>query len=136
MFVRSCRSTPACAGFIVSGATFLVALVAPGNAMTPHQRKPVSLESTQRTEYRITQGGKEMGREAVEKKVFDDNRVVLTIDASLAYGPGVVMKQHVELTLEEESYFPRELHIVKTVSQPQQGTFEHHIDVRCSPTWR
>jgi hypothetical protein len=40
------------------------------------------------------------------------------------------MTQHIELTVEEESYFPRTLHITKTVSQPNGSeTFTHKIDV-------
>jgi hypothetical protein len=105
------------------------ALLAPTWAASPHQRKPVALTSTLRTEYRIMQGKKQMGTEKVEKKVFDNNTVVFTIDATMAYGPGVTMTQHAELTLEEESYFPRTLHILKTVAQPNNDSFQHQIDI-------
>jgi hypothetical protein len=97
--------------------------------MGPHQKKPVKLTSTLVTEYRIVQDKKPMGKERIEKKVFDNNTVVFTIDGELAYGPGVMMKQHCELTVEEESYFPRTLHITKSVSQPDGQTFDHKIDV-------
>jgi hypothetical protein len=106
-----------------------VLLALPVVAMTPHQKKPVALTKTSRTAYRIVQDKKELGKEAVEKKVFDNNTIVFNIDASMAYGQGVTMKQHVELTVEEESFFPRELHIHKTVSQLDGQTFEHQIDV-------
>lgn len=95
----------------------------------PHQKKPVKLTSTVVAEYRIVQDKKQMGKERIEKKVFDNNTVVFTIDSELAYGPGVTMKQHAELTVEEESYFPRTLHIVKTVVQPDGQSFDHKIDV-------
>ena len=110
------------------GAAFLVLLL-PVVAMTPHQKKAAALTKTTRTEYRIMQDKNEMGREAVEKKVFDNNTVVFLIDASMTYGQGVAMKQHAELTVEEESYFPRVLHILKTVSQLDGQSFEHKIDV-------
>jgi hypothetical protein len=70
-----------------------------------------------------------MGSEKVEKKVFDNNTILFTIDALMTYGPGLTMKQHCELTVEEESYFPRSLHITKTIAQPDGKTFDHHIDV-------
>lgn len=94
----------------------------------PHQKKPVKLTSTLVTEYRIVQDKKQVGKERIEKKVFDNNTVVFTMDAELAYGQGVTMKQHTELTVEEESYFPRTLHIVKQVTQPDGQSFEHKID--------
>ncbi|HKW14894.1 MAG TPA: hypothetical protein VJS69_10455 [Candidatus Krumholzibacteria bacterium] len=97
--------------------------------MPAHQKKPVKLESTLVTEYRILQDKKKVGTEKVEKKTFDNNTIVFTIDAKLAYGPGVTMTQHVELTVEEESYFPRTLHIKKTVAQPDGQSFDHVIDV-------
>jgi len=105
------------------------ALAAVSYAMSPHQKKAVALTSTVRTEYRVIQDKKQMGTEKVEKKVFDNNTVVFTVDAELAYGPGVVMKQHCELTVEEESYFPRTLHILKTIAQPDGQAFQHTIDV-------
>jgi hypothetical protein len=113
---------------VVLGA-LCAALLVPVVAMTPHQKKPVKLTKTQRTEYRIMQDKKEMGREAVEKKVFDNNTIVLNIDATMSYGAGVTMKQHAELTVEEESYFPRTLHIHKSVSQLDGHTFDHDINV-------
>jgi hypothetical protein len=47
----------------------------------------------------------------------------------MTYGPGVTMGQKCELTLEEESYFPRTLHIKKTVTQPNAEGFTHTIDI-------
>lgn len=103
------------------------AAVAAGSG--PHQKKPVKLTSTLVTEYRIVQDKKQMGTERIEKKVFDNNTVLFTMDAEMAYGQGVTMKQHCELTVEEESYFPRALHITKTVSQPDGTSFDHKIEV-------
>jgi hypothetical protein len=98
-------------------------------AAGPHQKKPIKLTSTVVAEYRIVQDKKQMGKERIEKKVFDNNTVLFTIDCELAYGQGVIMKQHCELTVEEESYFPRTLHVVKQVSQPDGQTFDHKIDL-------
>lgn len=99
------------------------------HSMGPHQKKPVKLTSTLVAEYKITQDKKAMGKERIEKKVFDNNTIVFNIDSDLSYGPGVTMKQHCELTVEEESYFPRTLHLVKTITQPDGQAFEHKIDV-------
>jgi hypothetical protein len=133
MFARDCRSSRR-AGFAgvavtIASIAMLLAALLPARAMSPHQKKPVALTSTVRTEYRVIQDKKQMGTEKVEKKVFDNNTIVFTVDAELAYGPGVVMKQHCELTVEEESYFPRTLHILKTVAQPDGQSFQHTIDV-------
>jgi hypothetical protein len=107
----------------------VVALSAAFAAGSPHQKKPVSLTSTLITEYRIVQDKKQMGTEKVVKKVFDNNTILFTVDAQMTYMQGVTMKQHCELTVEEESYFPRKLRITKTVAQPDGKTFEHIIDV-------
>lgn len=108
----------------------LVCSAAVAAVSMPHQKKPVKLTSTVTGEYRIMQDKNKMGSEKIEKKTFDNNTILFTIDAVLAYGPGVTMTQHIELTVEEESYFPRTLHITKTVSQPNGSeTFTHKIDV-------
>ena len=111
------------------GVGVLLVLSAAIAAAGPHQKKPVKLTSTVVAEYRIVQGKKPMGTERIEKKVFDNNTVVFNIDNELSYGPGVTMKQHCELTVEEESYFPRTLHITKSVAQPDGQKFDHQIDV-------
>lgn len=113
----------------VVGATVVALLCAPVSAEGPHKRRTPALTSTQRTEYRIVQDKAEKGRETIEKKVFDNNTVVFTIDAVMVYGPGLSMTQHIELTVEEESFFPRALHVLKTVTQPDSTSFEHRIDV-------
>lgn len=115
---------------IALGVAAAVAAVSTAVAAgSPHQKKPVKLTSTVVTEYRILQDKKKVGTEKVEKKTFDNNTVVFNIDAQLTYGPGVTMAQHCELTVEEESYFPRTLHIKKTITQPNAQSFEHTIDV-------
>ena len=111
------------------GVSAAIAAVPAAQAMGPHQKKAVKLTSTLVAEYKIIQDKKPMGKERIEKKVFDNNTVVFNIDSELSYGPGVIMKQHCELTVEEESYFPRTLHIVKTVTQPDGQAFDHKIDV-------
>src|SRR5262245_35251299 len=113
----------------VGVAILLVSSAAFAAGSGPHQKKPVKLTSTTVAEYKITQEKKVMGKESVEKKVFDNNTIVFTMDSEMAYGPGVTMQQHVELTVEEESFFPRTAHIVKVVSQPDGTSFEHKIDV-------
>ncbi|HET6349706.1 MAG TPA: hypothetical protein VFH88_11550 [Candidatus Krumholzibacteria bacterium] len=127
MSVRSLpdRATRAIAVLVLA----LAAAPAVTAGMPAHQKKPVKLESTLRTEYSITQNNKEMGHEAVEKKTYDNNTVVFTIDAEMTYGPGVTMKQHAELTVEEDSYFPRSLHLTKNVSDPNGKGIAHQLDV-------
>jgi hypothetical protein len=123
MFVHGFhRSLGVAVGLVVSAAVAAA-------AMSPHQKKPVKLTSTLVAEYRVMQNKQKMGSEKVVKKTYDNNTIVFTIDAQLAYGPGVTMTQHCELTVEEESYFPRTLHIKKTVAQPNAQSFEHTIDV-------
>jgi hypothetical protein len=114
----------AAAAFAAVSATFVAVY-----AMPAHQKKPVKLTSTVTTEYRVIQDKKKMGSEKIEKKMFDNNTILFTVDAVLTYGPGITMTQHCELTVEEESYFPRTLHIKKTVTQPNAGNFVHTIDV-------
>jgi hypothetical protein len=70
-----------------------------------------------------------MGTEKIEKKTFDNNTILFTVDAVLVYAPGFTMTQHCELTVEEESYFPRTIHIKKTIAQPNAESFVHSIDV-------
>jgi hypothetical protein len=117
------------------GFQYGVAILALCAALTPamagpRQKKPVKLTSTQRVEYRIVRDTTEMGKESVEKKIFDNNTVVFTIDATMGYGEGVTMKQRAELTVEEESYFPRALHIVKNIdNRDDSQDFEHRVDV-------
>ena len=111
-----------CAGLVLGA-------LAPARGEGPHQRRPASLTSTQRAEYRIVQNDEEKGRETIEKQVFNNNTVVFHIEASMSYGPGVRMTQLIELLLEEESYFPRTLHVSKTVEQPDGQSFEHLIDL-------
>ncbi len=127
MFVRASRRRTGAIVFALVASAAIATVSA--RAMGPHQKKPVKLTSTLVTEYRIVQDKKQMGKERIEKKVFDNNTVVFTMDGDMEYGQGVTMKQHCELTVEEESYFPRTLHIVKQVSQPDGQTFEHKIDV-------
>jgi len=101
---------------------------------TPHQRSEASLRSTLVTEYRIMKQGDKandvkVGSETVEKKVFNNNTVVFNIVAVMTYGEGVSMTQHIELVLEEESFFPRTLKVEKTVSQGEKGDFDQEISV-------
>jgi len=114
--------------FVAVATALFIAALAPAWG-GPRQKTPAKVTSTLRTEYRIVQGKDQIGKETVEKKVFGNNTVVYTIDATMAYGPGVTMKQHIELTVEEESFFPRSLHIMKTVIQPDSQFFEHSVDV-------
>lgn len=113
---------------VAAGAMAMWAAL-PARAVGPHQKKPVAVRTEQRTEYAIVQDKKKVGSEKVDKKVFDNNTILFTIDADMTYGVGVTMVQHCELTVEEESYYPRSLHITKTVHQPDGKTFEHKIDV-------
>jgi hypothetical protein len=101
----------------------------PAPAGGVHQRTQASVTSTERCEYRILQGKEEKGREIVEKRVFSNNTVAFLIEATMTYGPGLTMSQHIELTVEEESFFPRTLHIRKQVMQPDSTSFEQRVDV-------
>jgi hypothetical protein len=114
---------------IAVAAALLLAAIAPAWGDGPHKRSTASLTSTERTEYRILQDKQEKGRETIEKKVFDNNTIVFVIDASMIYGQGFTMSQHIELTVEEESYFPRSMRLVKKVMQPDSTSFEHLVEV-------
>jgi hypothetical protein len=113
----------------VTGVALAFAFMSPARGANPRQRKVGKVTSTLRTQYRIVQDSKERGTETIEKKIFDDNTILYTMDATMKYGPGIGMDQHVELTVEEESYFPRVLHVRKKVMQPDSTSFEHVLDV-------
>ncbi|HEX6791179.1 MAG TPA: hypothetical protein VF247_07715 [Candidatus Krumholzibacteria bacterium] len=116
----------------VVAVSMSVAPAGPASAQMPphpHQRSKASLTSTERWEYRILQNKDVKGHETIEKRVYDNNVVEFAIDAEMAYGPGVSMKQHIVLKLEEESFYPRSLHIAKTIIQPDSTKFEHTVDV-------
>jgi hypothetical protein len=102
--------------------------MAPGAAAPGKERSVGKLASATRAAYRIVQGDREMGRESYEQRVYDNNTIVFAADNSISFAQGAAMSQKVELTLDEESRFPRSLHVVKTVQQPD-GSFEHRIDV-------
>jgi hypothetical protein len=117
---------------MAAGAILVLAAVSAlplHGAEGPHKRRDATVTSTQRTEFRILQDKAEKGRETVEKKVFSNNTVLFTMDTSMMYGPGLTMSQHIELLVEEESFFPRSLHVVKNIMQPDSTSFEHRIDV-------
>ena len=85
MFARLLRSIRA----VGLAAVTIVAGAALARGAGPHQKTPVVLTSTLRTEYNILQGDRKMGSEMVEKRVFDNNTVVFVIDAVMDYAQGL-----------------------------------------------
>jgi hypothetical protein len=120
MYAHTSRSL-----FAAAVALLLVA----GPAVSAGKHRAVGkLASTVKASYRIMQNGKKIGAESYEEQKFDNNTIVFKIENELAYGQGVGLSQKTELTIEDESNFPRTLHVVKTIAQPG-GSFEHRIDV-------
>jgi hypothetical protein len=119
--------------FAITWASAAAVAVALSGASPPagtpvHKRAPVKLKSVERSVYTMTQGGHNVGREAIERSTFDDNRVVFHVESEFDPAPGVTMAQKSDLTLEEESYFPLSLRVAKTVSQGKE-TFDHTMSV-------
>ena len=115
----------------IVGVACVVLLLAagPAAAVPPGKHRTVGkLATTASASYRIVQNGREMGIESYEEQMFDNNTIVFKIESALTYGQGVGLSQKTELTLEDESHFPRTLHVIKTITQPS-GSFEHRIDV-------
>jgi hypothetical protein len=132
MFVRACwRSRtvrPAVCAVAAALAAAFVGLTGTDAAPPGKQRAVGKLTSTTRAAFRIVQGGQETGRESYEQRVYDNNTIVFAAENAMSFAPGVGMEQKIDLALEEESHFPRSLHIAKTVKHPDGG-FEHRIDV-------
>jgi len=123
MSARACRS-------LTVAVLAVTALVADSVfAVPPGREKSVGqLTKTSRASYRIVQGDKEIGSESYQQRVYDNNTVVFAAEDSLGFSPGMGMSSKAELTLDEESHFPRTLHVEKRIAQA--GTsFEHRIDV-------
>ena len=113
----------------VWAACLVLLLAGPATAVPPGKHRSVGkLASTVNASYRIMQSGQKVGAESYEEQKFDNNTTVFKIENELTYGQGVALSQKTELTIEDESTFPRTLHVVKTIAQPGGG-FEHRIDV-------
>jgi hypothetical protein len=114
---------------LAGGVLALAVFVGAAGAAPPGKQRAVGqLTSTTRAAFRIVQFDSEVGRESYEQRVYDNNTVVFAAENEMSFAPGVVMSQKMELTLEDESRFPRSLHVVKTIAEPN-GSFEHRIDV-------
>ncbi len=86
-------------------------------ADTPMRKaKPATLVSTTHEKYRITRDGKEIGYESIVRRVYDTNLVVFGMDTEMDMGP-IKMAETLDLSLEEETYFPRSFQSRKTMIQ-------------------
>jgi hypothetical protein len=110
-------------------APWLVALTASVASSAPpmHPTKEARVVSTARAKYTMLQEGKDTGHEHVTRTVFDNNTIRFEGEL-VARTPTVTMTNKSELTLEEESYFPRSYRSAKTVKQPTEE-FTHTIKV-------
>lgn len=106
-----------------------VIMLATGTAGAP-MREPtaVKLLSTSHSAFRIVQGGREIGEEAFDKRTYNNNTIVFQATMTLAPAPGVNLDESVDLTLEEESYFPRSFRSSKKIAQGAES-FTHTISV-------
>lgn len=104
---------------VCRSALVVIALLAAGaaRAETPmHQKKPVKLLSTVSATYRLVQGDEEIGRERLERRVYDDNTIVFDIESG-ARMAGATYNFTTRLVLDEESYFPRSFRSDRAVVQ-------------------
>lgn len=99
----------------------LAALVAsPAFAAPPmHPTKEASVVATARAEYVVTQEEQEVGRESVTRRTFDDNTIRFDAETTIRNVAATFVVKS-QLTIEEESYFPRAYRADKTVTQPQE----------------
>ena len=98
-------------------------------AATPmHEKKAVKLLATSRSTFRIVQGDREVGKESFERRTYNDNTIVIQGNVALEPGPGLRVDEKIELTLEEESYFPRSFQSTKTVTHGSEQ-FDHKLSV-------
>jgi hypothetical protein len=84
--------------------------------------------SLARAKYTIVQEGREVGHETVTRRVFDDNRVTFEAENAIAMNPGGSYTTRSNLTLEEESYFPRSYRVEKVIKHPS-GDLAHTVTV-------
>jgi hypothetical protein len=98
-------------------------------AATPmHEPKAVKLLATSRSTFRIIQGDHEVGKESFERRTYNNNTIVIQGKVALEPGPNLRVNEAIDLTLEEESYFPRSLQTTRTVTHGTES-FDHKISV-------
>jgi hypothetical protein len=110
-------------------AAWLVAISASSALAAPpmHPTKEAHVISTARAKYTMLQEGQDVGHEHVTRTLFDNNTIRFEAE-TVVRTPSVTMTNRSELTLEEESYFPRSYRSTKTVKQPTEE-FTHTISV-------
>jgi hypothetical protein len=110
MFARNWGRALAVAGAMAAAAVL--------TAASPMQKaKPATVKSETHMRYRIVQQDREIGGESLVRRVYDNNTV--TFDMQNRIGTmGAVMIQTGHLSLEEETYFPLDYTVDKTVAQP------------------
>ena len=84
-----------------------------------HPTKEASVVATARAEYVVTQEEQEVGRESVTRRTFDDNTIRFDAETTIRNVAATFVVKS-QLTIEEESYFPRAYRADKTVTQPQE----------------
>ncbi len=110
MFARNWRKVLAAAGMVAAAAVF--------TATSPMQKaKPATVKSETHMRYRIVQQEREIGGESLVQRVYDNNTVSFDMENRIGT-MGAVMIQKGHLNLEEETYFPLDYTVDKTVAQP------------------
>jgi hypothetical protein len=125
MWRNICRSRHARFAWAI-GLTTWASSSAPA-APPMHATKEPSVVSTAHATYAIVQGDREIGHESVTRRIFDNNTIRFEAE-NVVSNPGVTMTTRSQLTLEEESYFPRSYRADKTVRQPDDE-FVHTLTV-------
>ncbi len=115
-------------GRAVLARLLAIAVASPAFATPPmHPTKEASVVSTARAKYTIVQGDQAIGHEAMTRRVFDNNTIRFEAE-NVITNPAVTMTTRSELTIEEESYFPRSYRADKTITQPDEE-FVHALTV-------
>jgi hypothetical protein len=84
------------------------------------KKRPRRLLETTHMVYRAFQGDEQIGTETVTREVWNDNTLVYRGRIAIKMQAGVAIDEDVDLELEEESRFPRELEMDKTMRQGEQ----------------
>lgn len=111
-------------GRLVSVAAALAALVLSSSVTSAEKPKApprVPLQITKMS-YVITHNGEKKGYENIVQTEYSDNTVVFDVDADFGPVPDVSIQQDVDLTLQDESYFPMKYRQERHVRQKDSGT--------------
>jgi hypothetical protein len=108
-------------------STLLFATTVAIAAPPMHPTKEPSVVATVRSTYAIIQADQQVGHETTTRRVFDNNTIRFEAETVVQNG-AVMLTNRSNLTIEEESYFPRAYRADKTIKQPQEE-FVHTLTV-------